>query len=168
MSQTPVAVWPIKATCGLPLYAHNPRLEDLQMYCCKMSNSTLTPKKRVGFFQLVPKAQKCTTTEEVSLRFNKHLTAGQSHKRDRSGFSKVNGIRQNIANLKMRQLKYINVLPTRTLPASTSLKPSRPRGLSSDRSRGGPPGLSRAREKLLQGVPTWRCVLNLKSCHLAI
>eukprot|EP00974_Lingulodinium_polyedra_P106999 10358135-Lingulodinium_polyedra.AAC.1 len=45
--------------------------------------------------------------------------------------------------------------PSRTLASSPAERPGRPMGRASERSGGGPGGLSRAREKDEHGVPAW-------------
>ena len=56
-------------------------------------------------------------------------------------------------------------LPTRTFSSSCGAKPGHPFGYSSDLSGGGPPGLSRARENELHGVPIQAAIMSPDRIH---
>ena len=96
---------------------------------------------------------------EANRRFKSRRTEGHSQSRDLAGFSKVKAMCKYNAIDKIRQLKYMRALPTRTLCASCAFNPSNPRGFSSLRNGGGPPGWSLALEKLLHGVPKWPALM---------
>jgi hypothetical protein len=57
------------------------------------------------------------------------------------------------------------MLPTRTFSSSCGAKPGNPFGYLSDLSGGGPPGLSRALENELQGVPIQTAMISLDRIH---
>ena len=82
-------------------------------------------------------------------------TPGHNQRRLFRGFSSVNDICSCKARSKTRHEKRISRFPWVTFSWSPGLKSGSPRGCWSDRSLGGPPGRSRAREKLWQGVPKW-------------
>ena len=57
------------------------------------------------------------------------------------------------------------MLPTRTFSSSCGAKPGNPSGYLSDLSGGGPPGLSRARENELHGVPIQTAIMSPDRIH---
>ena len=151
----PSLLVPMSGTCDCPEYWQRPRFEDLQNLWWRRSSGRFTAKNLVGFFHTVPKAQNVTSHCSTLLLLQTALIPGHNHNLDRWGFSKLKGRKSWRANNRTRQVNLIRQLPICTFLLSQGRKFGRPKGSWSLRSLGGPPGLSLALEKLLQGVP--RC-----------
>ena len=79
---------------------------------------------------------------------------GQIQRRLVAGFSGAAGITSREHSRSTEHENLRRAFPTSTLRWSTSFRFGSPIGMSSLRNRGGPLGLSRAREKLEHGVPS--------------
>ena len=143
---------------------HGPRLVPQQRYCCKPSRAKCTLSTLVGLRQRVPNMQKSTShTTQQRLR-RMRSSGGVSQMRDVFGFSNVKGIRYCTARSSTRHEKRSRTLPTVTRAVSPGRKAVCPIGIESVRKGGGLPGLSLAREKLLQGVP--KCPARIRPCWI--